>query len=296
MRRLALLLIVVTMTGCANQHEEPVVRAAVALDIQGHRGARGLAPENTIPSFLIALDHGATTLELDVAISADNQVVLSHEPWMSHTICSHPDGKAVTQQEARSLNLHDMTASEIAEFDCGLRGHPGFPEQVPMAVHKPTLADLVAAIEQRGESPRYNIEIKSWPEGDGVFHPNPDAFASLLLAQLRKLGLMEHSNVQSFDPRALEAVRQQAPDLPLAWLVGNDDGFKANMNRLSFVPEIYSPGHALVDTILVRQVHEIGMLLVPWTVNDTSRMAELVSLGVDGLITDYPDRAASLDP
>ncbi len=264
-------------------------------DLQGHRGARGLLPENSVPGFLLALEYGVDTIEMDVVVSADSHVVVSHEPWMSPEICSHPDGTVVGEEEAMSLNLFTMPYERIALFDCGSRGNERFPEQEPLSVVKPLLADALRAVESAAETPvRYNIEIKSRKEGDGVFHPDVDTFASLVHQVIDEYELMDRTTIQSFDPRSLESYHRIAPQATLALLVSNEWGFQANMDRLSFLPQIYSPNHRLVDRALVDSVHSAGLTIVPWTINETARMRELLDLGVDGLITDYPDRAKAM--
>jgi len=265
-------------------------------DWQGHRGARGLAPENTVASFLKALEYPeVTTLELDVAISADSQVVVSHEPWMSETICSHPDGRAVVATEAQSLNLHRMRYLEIHGFDCGKRGHERFPEQQKMATKKPLLSEVIAAVDayckkHRRPLPRFNIEIKSQPEWDGVYTPAPDEFARLVLAEIDAAGIRKRTCIQSFDKRALQAVQRLAPKITMALLIENGDGVEAQLASLGFTPNVYSPYYQLVTAHLVQAAHGAGMRIIPWTVNETETMKSLMALGVDGIITDYPDR------
>lgn len=264
-------------------------------DLQGHRGARGLLPENSVPGFLLALEYGVDTIEMDVVVSTDSHIVVSHEPWMSAEICSHPDGTAVSEEEAISLNLFTMSYGRIATFDCGSRGNERFPEQEPLAVSKPLLSDAIRAIESSAETPvRYNIEIKSREEGDGVFHPDVDTFASLVHEVIEEFEVMDRTTIQSFDPRSLESYHRIAPQATLALLVSNELGFQANLDRLSFTPRIYSPNHRLVDRALVDSAHSAGLTIVPWTINETARMRELLDLGVDGIITDYPDRAPAL--
>lgn len=280
------LLVLTGLLGCTQ---------VVDYDLQGHRGARGLLPENSIPGFLLAADLGVDTIEMDVVVAADSQIVVSHEPWMSSEICSHPDGTHVTEEEARSLNLYTMSYEEIAAFDCGSRGNPRFPDQEPRAVQKPLLSEALRAIENHSERTlQYNIEIKSKEDGDGVFHPDVDTFAELLYEVLAEQDLLNQVTIQSFDPRSLEAVRRIDSQVTLAFLVSNELGLEANMDRLSFIPQAYSPNHNLVDRSLIDSVHGLGMAIVPWTVNDSDRMKELLYLGVDALITDYPDRGAVL--
>ncbi len=265
-----------------------------SIDLQGHRGARGLLPENTIPAFLYALDAGVTTLEMDAVINAEGHVYVSHEPWMSAEICSHADGRKVSVQEEKSLKIYTMSDDEVASYDCGSRGHPRFPQQRPMKVAKPLLNDMFEAVRLRtaasGRQPvRFNIEIKSDPRGDGLFHPEVGQYARLLYDLLQQNNVVERTSIQSFDPRALEAAHVIDPQVSLVLLVENHNGFETNLRRLSFTPDIYSPDSALVDKKLITAAHALGMQVIPWTVNDEPSMRSLLDLGVDGLITDYPD-------
>lgn len=270
-------------------------------DLQGHRGARGLAPENTIPAFRRALELGVTTLEMDVVIAGDGTVVVSHEPWMNRVICRTPDGGRIGRGQGRQHNLYQMSYQEVAAYDCGSLQHPDFPEQRPQPASKPRLRDVVTFAERYTEDHDrppvfYNIEIKSRPAWDGQFHPPPEQFAERVLAVADEEEVEDRTTIQSFDPRALEAVRHAGAAVRTALLISRmeDEGVAANLDALSFVPDIYSPDHRLVDANLVDKVHERGMILVPWTVNDPAAMRRLVELGVDGLITDYPDRGRAL--
>ena len=263
-------------------------------DLQGHRGARGLSPENTIPAFLLALDLGVTTLEMDVAINAEGNVFLSHEPWMSAEICSHPDGRRVKKSEAKSLKIYAMSDEEISGFDCGIRGHPDFAQQQPIAVSKPLLSDVLQAVARHsaetGREPvLFNIEIKSRPEDDRILHPDVAEFAEILYRTLEKHGTLARTTIQSFDPRALEATHHIDAQVSTSLVVENSDGFQKNLSRLSFAPDIYSPDYELVDAALIRAAHERDIKVIPWTVNNEEAMQKLVEMGVDGLITDYPD-------
>ncbi|MCH8486780.1 MAG: glycerophosphodiester phosphodiesterase [Candidatus Cyclonatronum sp.] len=266
-------------------------------DLQGHRGARGILPENTIPSLLVALDFPITTLEFDVVVSADSLIVLSHEPWFHHEISSHPDGRPVAPEEALGLNMFQMTYDEISRFDVGLRGHVRFPEQQPMAVSKPLMRDAILAVEahlaETGRTPVfYNIETKSNPEGYNLYTPEPHVFAELLYMELEALGVLDRVFIQSFDVATLQAMREIDPTMPLVLLVENERGLDRNLEQLGFIPEVYSPNFTLIDTELVNRVHGMGMRLVPWTINQKEDMIRLTQMGVDGLITDYPNRAA----
>ncbi|MGM0705880.1 MAG: glycerophosphodiester phosphodiesterase [Bacteroidota bacterium] len=278
-------------------YRSDTLRTPAGLDVQGHRGARGRRPENTWPAFQYALEQGLPTLEMDVVISADGQVVVSHEPWMNADICTAPNGAPLPNDEAQQHNLYRMTYDEIAAYDCGQRQHPSFPEQQPEPAAKPLLRDVIAQAEAfvratEREPVFYNIETKSRPAWEGRFHPPPDAFAQHLIDVIAATGVSPRTTVQSFDPRTLRYTREAAPELRLALLIAqeSDQGVSENLEALGFVPHIYSPDAALVDAALVQTAHAQGMQVIPWTVNDLETMRGLVEIGVDGLITDYPDR------
>ena len=265
-------------------------------DWQGHRGARGLLPENTVPAFLKALEFPVQTLELDVVVSADSQVLVSHEPWLSHRICSLPtDSVSLTEENERTLgNIFKMPYATIRTCDCGSKGNPDFSRQEKRPVHKPLLSEVVEAVRAHSTAsgrnmPGFNIEIKSRPDWDGQFTPDPTVFADLLIREIRKLGIAGSTTIQSFDVRALQAARQLAPDIRLAYLVGDAGALSEKLALLGFIPEIYSPYHELLQASGVEDLHRQGMLVIPWTVNERDRMVELVQMGVDGIITDYPD-------
>lgn len=266
-------------------------------DIQGHRGARGLLPENSTAGFLRAIDLGVTTLEMDVVVAGDSTVVVSHEPWMSETICSDSTGRAITH--GRSHNIFRLSYEAVAQYDCGIRGHPDFPRQEKQPAVKPRLLDAIDAIEkyttERGIEPvQYNIEIKSRTEWDGVFTPAPPVFVQLVHDAVVATGIMDRVTVQSFDMRSLQAAHRTRAPWKLALLVASDTDLASLLARLGFTPEVYSPNFRLVDESTVRAAHTHGMRIVPWTVNELSDMARLKDIGVDGLITDYPDFAQTL--
>lgn len=281
---------------------DTAAQAPDGFDLQGHRGARGLAPENTIPAFRKALDLGVTTLELDVVISKDGEVVVSHEPWMSHVICTAPNGSPVEEGTEADHNLYAMTYEEIAAYDCGSRTHPRFPEQERQPVAKPLLREVIQmaeayGAEQRDEPVFYNIETKIRPKWEGTFTPGPEAFTDAVLGVIRSEGVAARATVQSFDPRTLivaHARQEKSGEVPvrLALLIASsmDNGVDGNLQMLPFTPDIYSPDHTLVEADLIAAAHEKGMQVIPWTVNDPADMDRLINLGVDGLITDYPNR------
>jgi glycerophosphoryl diester phosphodiesterase len=283
-----------------SRSSRPPTQVPEGFDLQGHRGARGLVPENTIPAFRRALGLGVTTLEMDVVVSADGVVVVSHEPWMAQAKCLAPDGAPIPADEARAHRIYEMSYEQIAAYDCGRRLED-FPEQEPVSAPKPRLRDVLEMAENYVDTHDrgpvfYNIETKSRPDWDGTLHPEPEAFVRRVLAVVTAAGVAPRTTIQSFDPRTLEAAHRQNATVRTALLVGTagNPGLDDNLSTLSFVPDIYSPNAELVDDALVSAVHDRALALIPWTVNDPDAMTRLVRLGVDGLITDYPDRARAV--
>jgi glycerophosphoryl diester phosphodiesterase len=273
---------------------------AQKFDWQGHRGARGLLPENSIPAFKKALDLGVTTIELDVVISKDKQVVVSHEPYFSAGICLDADGKEIPKADEQKHNIYQYTYEQIKSFDCGSKGNKNFPEQQKMKVYKPLLTEVFTEMEKYRKEKNlpsfaYNIEIKTETDGDNVFHPEPAEFSDLVYEVIQKHVPFERVNVQSFDFRILQYWHQKYPQVKLAALVSNAKSLESNLESLGFTPQIYSPHFLLIlSKEIVEKVHKAGMLLIPWTVNEEGTMKRLKSWGVDGIITDYPDRTKGL--
>ena len=275
--------------------EQSLYAQTLVFDWQGHRGARGLMPENTIPAFLKALDLGVNTLELDIAISADNQLIISHEPFLNADICLKADGTPVTKEEEESFKIKNMTADSLKHCDCGSRGNPHFPEQQKMVAYKPTLAEMVAAVKQYCSEknrplPYFNIEIKSRPDWDGIFTPSVSEFSKLVVAEISRLKIKKMSTIQSFDPRALEAVKVLDKKIRLVFLVENTKDLTSNLKLLTFKPDVYSPHFMLVNKEMVKKCHKKRIKIIPWTVNEVKDMQIMKDLGVDGIITDYPNR------
>ena len=267
--------------------------------IEGHRGARGYVPENTIPSFIKALELGSDILELDVVISRDNRIVVSHEPWFSHVISLDKSGSLIPEAREKTFNIYKMDYSEIELFDVGSLGNKNFPEQRKMKVHKPLLRDVFEAVRKYAEknklkSVSYNIEIKSAPAGDGVYHPLPPVFARMIYDEILKYKQEKNVIVQSFDVRPLQQLRKLPVKLPLALLVGNQDGIEKNLAALGFQPDTYSPHFSLIDEAAVADIRARKMKIVPWTVNEIVDLERMAKFDLDGIITDYPDRAVKI--
>jgi len=268
-------------------------------DIQGHRGCRGLYPENTIPAFLKAVELGVTTLELDVVITADHQVLVSHDPFMSHEICLAPGGSKISKSDENNHNIYLMNYASTLEYDCGTSGNKKFPDQKKMKVSKPLLSDVIDAVENyvsENHLPpvNYNIETKCTRAGDNKFHPAPDIFSDLLLDVVLKKNIASRVMIQSFDVRTLQHLQHKKGKIKLVLLIENTRSINYNLKKLGFNPDVYSPYFHLVSGRKVKTLHEMGIKIIPWTVNKESDMKKLISMGVDGIITDYPDRLINL--
>jgi glycerophosphoryl diester phosphodiesterase len=293
---IALGLFLVALNSCKDKPKE---MKSTQVEIQGHRGARGLMPENTIPAFLEALKIGAHTLELDLAVTKDKELLVSHEPYMKSSYCLDPEGNEISQEAERANNIYQMTYQEVKSFDCGTKINKGFPDQQKFKVNKPLFKDLVQAVnvyleDKKEQQVKYNIEIKSSPNEDNVFHPAPPEFSDLVYDFIQENLDPNWLNVQSFDFRILQYFHEKYPEIELAVLIGNQKSIDENLKELGFKPEIYSCHYKLLSKEKVEFLHEQGMKVIPWTINETDDMKKVTAMGVDGIITDYPDRAIQI--
>jgi glycerophosphoryl diester phosphodiesterase len=273
-------------------------------EIQGHRGSRGLMPENTIPAFKKAIDLGVHTLELDVIISKDKKVVVSHDPFFNPNCTTDPSGKFITKENKG--NLYQITYEEIKKYDVGLRGNKDFPEQQKMAVYKPLLEDMIRESEKyakaKGVKPlKYNIEIKSEEKEYDISQPKVAEFSDLVYQIIIKQLPPERVTLQSFDYNVLKFWHQQIEQkkyksIALSALIEPMDNNEVQFNlvKLGFKPQIWSPYFVQATEIRVKELHELGIKVIPWTVNKREDMEKVKAVGCDGLITDYPDRAKGL--
>jgi len=269
------------------------------IDIQGHRGCRGLRPENTIIAFKKAIDIGVNTLELDVVVNKYNDVIVSHEPFFNHEIATGPNGELINEEEEKEHNLYEMSMTEVKTYDVGMKKHPKYPTQKKVKATKPTLGEMVESIEAyvaEGDFalPEYNIEIKRVKEQDGVYHPRMEVFADVVCDEIIKLGISKRATVQCFDFETLKYVRKKYPDLRLVLLIMNTTPFEKNISDLGFKPWAYSPYFKLVTDSLINYGKDEDVKVIPWTVNEEADIRKMLELGVDGIISDYPDRVVEL--
>jgi glycerophosphoryl diester phosphodiesterase len=274
---------------------------ASAFDLQGHRGARGLLPENTLPAFQRALELGVTTLELDVGMTKDGVLVISHDPYLNPVITRDASGRFLEQ---RGPTIHSLTWAELQAYDVG-RIKPGsdyarqFPDQAPVdGTRIPRLADLFELVKRSGDGKvQFDIETKLSPDKPDET-PAPDAFARALVDAIRGAGLAGRSTIQSFDWRTLLVVQKIAPEIPTAYLTPG--GFQPREH--GSIPKMikaaggshWSANFRDLDAQKVKEAQSLGLKVLAWTVNDPAQMERLIGYGIDGLITDRPDLARKL--
>jgi len=285
-----------------------------AFDIEAHRGGRALFPENTLVSFAGALSMGVNTLELDMGITKDDVIVVSHERWLSPDLAKGPDGNYVPPP---GIAYIDIPLAQVKQYDVG-QIRPGskyaesFPDQKPVPGTKiPTLAEVFALVRKSGDGAvKLNIETKIDPDHPEN-SPDPERFVTLLLDLLKREQFEDRVMVQSFDWRTLQLVQKRAPkiptvyltiqkgpqpnvtlDKPSAWTAGFDPvthGGSVPAAIKAAGGAIWSPLYMDIDKNLVDEAHRLGLTVVTWTVNKPDDMERLIDMGVDGIISDRPD-------
>lgn len=287
----AVLVSLIAIIGCGQSEQEKT------LELIGHRGATGLAPENTIPGFKKALEYDVDAIELDVVISGDKQVVVSHEPWFRHDICLNPEGDSISVDSEKDHLIYNMDYDQIAEYDCGSLQREGYPDQENQPLAKPLLTEVIREVEnyivQNGlERIGYKVEIKSksaWYE-DNELQPTPEEVVEMVHEVLVEKGIIDRVDIFAFNPRVLDKFEEIDSSVPRVFLIPKSKtDFDENLSELNSLPDVYATNYALVDSNLVEQVHDKDMQLYSWTVNEYEDMVELVNVGVDGIISDYPN-------
>jgi glycerophosphoryl diester phosphodiesterase len=289
-----------------------LISSAMAFDLQGHRGARGLAPENTLAGFAAALRIGVDTLELDLAITRDGVVVISHDPRLNPDLTRDASGNWITAPgpAINTLSLGELQRYDVGRLQPGTRYAQRYPQQLPADGERiPTLAALFQKVKALGaDHVRFNIEIKQTPLEPGLT-PQPEAFARAVLAVVREHGMGQRVTVQGFDWRSLQAMRALAPEIPIAaltvrqsfldnltdprWTAGlklADHGGSVPRLVKALGAAVWSPYHLELDAGSLAEAKALGLKVIPWTVNEPAQIEPLLGLGVDGIITDHPER------
>ncbi|MDB5805228.1 MAG: glycerophosphodiester phosphodiesterase [Betaproteobacteria bacterium] len=303
--RLLALLILLLAAGAA-MAQQP------GFDLQGHRGARGLAPENTLTAFNRALDIGVTTLELDIGITRDREVVIHHDERLNPAITRDAAGAWIASPgpRIRDLSLKELAAYNVGALKPGTSYAAQFPEQAARETERiPRLADLFELVRRRGDvNVRFNIETKLTPD-----HPedtvSPATMVDELLKVIVQYGLETRVTIQSFDWRTLQIVQARRPAMPTACLTARLPNFNtvapawnAGLALEGGVPQLakrarcaaWSPNHQDVSAGAIAEAHAQGLQVIPWTVNRAEDIERMIALGVDGLITDRPDIARAI--
>lgn len=313
----ALSLLLASASGSAEAQTPAKAGGARAFDLQAHRGGRGLWPENTLASFAGALSLGVDTLELDCAVTKDGVVVISHDPLLNPEITRDPSGKFL---ETHGPSFHSLTWAEVKRYDVGrlkpgTKYAEGFPDQKGVdGLHIPRLADVFALVRKSGNTRvRFNIETKITPEKPDETLP-PEAFAEAVVKVVREAKMEKRAAIQSFDWRTLAVVHQIAPEIETVALTtqrpngGNVQvgapGASPSLGGLDVddfggsVPKVvkasgarvWSPNYGDFGAAQVEEAHGLGLKVIPWTINEPADMEKFIDMGVDGIITDRPDR------
>jgi glycerophosphoryl diester phosphodiesterase len=258
-----------------------------AMDLQGHRGARGHAPENTLPSFELAVSMGVDTLELDVGVTRDGVVVIHHDRRLNPDV-ARKDGQWVT---APAPSVYSLTFAELQAYDVG-RIRPGseyaarFPHQKPIdGARIPRLADLLLTL--KNAKVRFNIETKLVPQAPDETLP-PEPFARAVIAEVRKAGVAQRTTIQSFDFRTLKVVEREAPEIATAYLTSGKNSDPAMVHEAG--ARVWSPESRDLDAQKVAEARKLNLRIIAWTVNEPDEIRRVLALKLDGIISDYPDR------
>ena len=247
------------------------------IQVHGHRGARALMPENTLPAFEYAIGAGVDVLELDLAVTKDNVLVVSHDPHLSEVFCQGPANS--------SRVIRELTLAELAKWDCGARANPQFPKQKAVPGTRVPTLEQVLDLAPRGKF-EFNIETKITRK-DPQLTPDPETFSRLLVEAIRRHKLAARCIIQSFDERTLIAAAKLAPEIRRSALFESRkrDLLAATRDAQA---SILSPHFRLTDKELVRSAHEAGLQVVPWTANTPAEWDRLIEAGVDAIISDDP--------
>jgi glycerophosphoryl diester phosphodiesterase len=314
---LALALLAASSSSTFSAEKRMAARKQKMFELSAHRGGRGLCPENTLASFSNALAIGVTTLEMDVAVTKDRVVVISHDPHLDPNITRGPDGQWIGKE--RKL-IKSMTLKELQAYDVG-RVKPGsalaaeFPRQKPIdGTRIPPLGSVLDLVKASGNKDVFvSVELKYDPTDASLPTPEREPYAKALIEVLRTGGFANRSTIQSFDWEILQIVQRLAPEIPGVYLTSgyNEDDtlnvgktelskwtgrFNVNNYGGSVVKAIkaaggtlWSPDRRGLTATQIKEAHEAGIGVIVWTVNDEDEMAKLIDMDVDGIVTDYPD-------
>lgn len=301
MRNALFLLATLFLIACSTKEKPYDLQPAEfpAFSAESHRGGRGAMPENTIPAMLYSLSLvDITTLELDIYVTADKKLALSHDAYLNPKFVLKPDGTEIDKSESKTYAIHQMTYDEIKEFDVGSKVHDDFPDQKKMKVSIPLLDEVIDSVQHYikthdRQQVFYNIETKSSEDKDNVLNAAPEEFVKLLMDVVEEKGIAPYVIIQSFDVRTLQVLNEKYPHIRTSYLVGHERRkeftIEEDFEVLGFEPDIYSPNFKYITKEEVEQCQQKGVKVVVWTPNTKEEIDELMAMGVDGIITDYPE-------
>ena len=262
---------------------------------EAHRGGRGLMPENTIIAMQHALTIDAvTTLEMDTHITKDNQVVVTHDDYLSPGFMLTPEGKEIPKADAQRYPIYQMDYKLLKTFDIGTKVNASFLQQKKVKTYIPLLSELIDSVQQEIKLKNrkqvfYNIETKCDVKGDNVVNPEPAVFVKLLMEVIESKKITPYVVIQSFDKRTIQLINEKYPTVKTSFLIDNKKTYQENMADLGYKPFILSPNSKMVTAEFVQKAHADGIKVIPWTVNTAEEINRLKSLKIDGIITDYPN-------
>lgn len=298
----ALLFLLLSAPGCTSPKKLQRENPAVSFYNVGHRGARGSMPENTIPAFQKGIEAGANTLEFDVHITKDQKVVIYHDGSFTPSYTTKPDGSEITEAERKQFTFYQMNYADIRQFIIGEKDYPAFPDQQRIRSYAPLLSEMIDSIElftavNRYAPVIYLLEVKSDARSDGFEQPAPEEYMAIMMRVLKPYlkALKGRLIIQSFDMRPLKVLHRTHPDIPLGFLTGDKNKTVGeNIEAMGFIPAFYNPHFSLVTPAFLSDCRERKMKVLPWTVEKETEMKALIDMGVNGIITDYPERVTEI--
>ncbi len=268
-------------------------------EVHAHRGGAAYYPENTLPAFAYALQLGVDALEMDLVLSKDRQVVVSHEPYMHHEKCLTPQLNRISEQEEKKYILEQMDYAEIKKFDCGLVASSQFPERQNILAFKPLLTDVIQQSENNNVEKnylpfKYNLEIKSNPKYTKYTQQDKILIIEKVIEEIYRYKIESRVVIQSFDKEILQLFKRRNSSISLALLVEDNICFERHITDLGFKPEIFSCDYIYMTQNIVDQLHSAGIKVYVYTINKQNDIQHFIKIGVDAIITDYPEQALQI--
>jgi glycerophosphoryl diester phosphodiesterase len=271
-----------------NPKKHPISQMTKHIDLQGHRGARGLWPENSLYGFIKTTELGVDVIELDVVMTGDGEILVSHDPFFNPEICLNPKGEELKNEQEYSFFKLDYTT--LSRYDCGSKFNPKFPEQEKKNTSKPLLKDVLKSILEINSKMKFSIEIKSKKEWQGIYQPNSIAeYADAVANELKNIPFQQYS-IQSFDTSILYSLAKRHAKINLTYLVEKTKLDEDSAKKLDIPLFAISPDYETLTKNLVKVYQKQGLKVIPWTVNEIEDMQRMVEWEVDAVITDYPNR------